>query len=125
MSIPLATIQSVRKIGGKHGSSESAYSIKFYCKDLRRLQFAFPKVKHTRRNFVKKLMSFLPDSHEQLFAYTFGPSFATKFDPNFNGWAIYDPVVDLLRMKLPNAQWRISGVNEEYQLSATYPQKVC
>jgi hypothetical protein len=70
---------------------------------------------------VKKLMDCLPNSPDHLFAFQFRPNFNVDFD----GWGLYDPVVDFQRLELPNAQWKIAEINLDYALSATYPQKVC
>lgn len=38
-----------------------------------------------------------------------------------DGWNIYDPVIEFKRMGIPDAAWRISNVNADYEVCPTYP----
>jgi hypothetical protein len=123
VGVPLATIAKISKVGGKKGNSDNANSIKIICKDLRILKFGFDQeVKHSRRDFITKVTACLPTSPEQVFAYNFMFNFD---DLELDGWNLYDPIEDFKRMNIPNAKWRISDINTNYQISHSYPQKVC
>lgn len=46
----------------------------------------------------------------------------TKFLFNLeHAWNIYNPEFEFRRMGLPNAQWRITTINQNYELCPTYP----
>lgn len=36
-------------------------------------------------------------------------------------WNIYDPIKELERMSIPDWLWRVTSINENYELSSTYP----
>ncbi|KAH0625184.1 hypothetical protein JD844_033394 [Phrynosoma platyrhinos] len=38
-----------------------------------------------------------------------------------NGWKIYDPVLEYRRQGIPNESWRMTKINEQYELCDTYP----
>uniref|UniRef100_A0A671KLR6 Phosphatidylinositol-3,5-bisphosphate 3-phosphatase MTMR2 n=1 Tax=Sinocyclocheilus anshuiensis TaxID=1608454 RepID=A0A671KLR6_9TELE len=38
-----------------------------------------------------------------------------------NGWKVYDPLAEYKRQGLPNESWRISKVNDHYELCDSYP----
>lgn len=38
-----------------------------------------------------------------------------------SGWAVYEPLMEFRRMKVPNETWRITKINDKYKLCDTYP----
>ena len=121
ISIPLTSISQIKKIGGKTGSSETSYSINVFTKDLRVVCFNFPRVKHSRRDFLlvlKRIASPLP---KDVFAYCVKHNFNST---GHNGWSLYNAEEDFKRIGLPDKHWRISNVNSKYQISSSYPETV-
>ena len=40
------------------------------------------------------------------------------------GWHVYDPHTEFARMGIPDALWRLSDINSDYELCSTYPSVV-
>ncbi|XP_025925184.1 myotubularin-related protein 2 isoform X3 [Apteryx rowi] len=51
------------------------------------------------------------------------PLFAFEYKEVFpeNGWKVYDPVWEYRRQGIPNESWRLTKINERYELCDTYP----
>ncbi|KAK7807704.1 hypothetical protein U0070_010919 [Myodes glareolus] len=51
------------------------------------------------------------------------PLFAFEYKEVFpdNGWRLYDPLLEYRRQGIPNESWRITKINERYELCDTYP----
>jgi myotubularin-related protein 1/2 len=49
--------------------------------------------------------------------------FAFEFKEEYpeNGWTMYEPVAELKRQGLPNESWRITKLNENYDICDSYP----
>ncbi len=62
--------------------------------------------------------SFPLSSNAPLFAFQF-----TDRYPGCDGWAVYDAVAELKRQGLPNESWKISKINDQYEVCDTYPQR--
>lgn len=116
LDVPLGVIARVEKIGGATSRGENSYRIDILCKDMRNLRFAHKQENHSRRQVFEKiqLYSFPITNKQPLFAYSL------KEEYEENGWRVYDPVADYKRQGIPNT-WRISRVNENYELCDTYP----
>ena len=65
-----------------------------------------------------------PASISRLYAFHYdGPQKGVPAtDPS--GWGMYDHAVELARMGLPNAQFRLTSTNEEHSLCGTYPSRL-
>jgi myotubularin-related protein 1/2 len=52
------------------------------------------------------------------------PPFAFVFKDRYpvEGWNVYNPVSELKRLGLPNESWKISKINDQYQICDTYPR---
>ncbi|KAK8733386.1 hypothetical protein OTU49_006613, partial [Cherax quadricarinatus] len=72
---------------------------------------------HSRRMVTEKLLQYaFPASHKL-------PFFAFEYCEQYpeNGWSVYEPIAELKRQGLPNESWRITRINELYELCETYP----
>ncbi|XP_071411466.1 phosphatidylinositol-3,5-bisphosphate 3-phosphatase MTMR2 isoform X2 [Pithys albifrons albifrons] len=51
------------------------------------------------------------------------PLFAFEYKEVFpeNGWKVYDPTWEYRRQGIPNESWRLTKINERYELCDTYP----
>ncbi|KAG8136979.1 hypothetical protein E2320_005524 [Naja naja] len=51
------------------------------------------------------------------------PLFAFEYKEVFpeNGWNVYDPILEYRRQGIPNESWRMTSINEQYDLCDTYP----
>ncbi|XP_029644178.1 myotubularin-related protein 2 isoform X1 [Octopus sinensis] len=116
LDVPLGVISRVEKIGGATSRGENSYRIDILCKDMRNLRFAHKQENHSRRQVFEKI---------QLYAFPITnkfPLFAFQFKANYeeDGWSISDQLAEFKRQGIPNT-WRISRVNENYELCDTYP----
>lgn len=71
-------------------------------------------------------------SSNNIFAFYYRPDFHPEGIPMYithiyelvclvNGWDVYDPIQEYGRMGIPNAKWRLTNANSEYELCPTYP----
>ncbi|XP_042562198.1 myotubularin-related protein 2 [Clupea harengus] len=116
LDIPLGVLSRVEKIGAATSRGEVSYGI--VCKDIRNLRFVHKQPDDTlKKSIFENLMKFaFPVSNGQ-------PLFACEYDQVFpeNGWKVYDALAEYKRQGLPNESWRISKVNDHYELCDTYP----
>ena len=117
LDVPLGVVSRIEKMGGASSRGENSYGIELICKDLRNLRFAHKQENHSRRNVFEKLQQHaFPLSHRMgLFAFEFKEEYPE------NGWTMYEPVAELKRQGLPNESWRITKLNENYDICDSYP----
>ncbi|KAK2563300.1 Myotubularin-related protein 2 [Acropora cervicornis] len=117
IEVPLGTIFRVEKIGGTTSRGENAYGLELFCKDMRNLRFAHKQENHSRRLIYEKLMmyAFPMTNSKPFFAFTYKERFEV------NGWDIFDPEKEFQRQNVPNECWKITRINEKYELCDTYP----
>ncbi|KAL2806961.1 myotubularin-related protein 2 isoform 1 [Daubentonia madagascariensis] len=113
----LGVINRVEKIGGASSRGENSYGLETVCKDIRNLRFAHKPEGRTRRSIFENLMKYAFPVSNNL------PLFAFEYKEEFpeNGWKLYDPLLEYRRQGIPNESWRITKINERYELCDTYP----
>ncbi|KAM5245962.1 phosphatidylinositol-3,5-bisphosphate 3-phosphatase MTMR2 [Ctenodactylus gundi] len=113
----LGVISRVEKIGGASSRGENSYGLETVCKDIRNLRFAHKPEGRTRRSIFENLMKYAFPVSNNL------PLFAFEYKEIFpeNGWKLYDPLLEYRRQGVPNESWRITKINERYELCDTYP----
>ncbi|XP_073336249.1 phosphatidylinositol-3,5-bisphosphate 3-phosphatase MTMR2 [Pagrus major] len=114
LDLPLGVVSRVEKIG--NASRDVSYGL--VCKDMRNLRFAHKQMEDTlRKSIFEVLMKFaFPVSNGlPIFAFEYGQVFPE------NGWKVYDPVTEYKRQGIPNESWRITKVNDHYEVCDTYP----
>ncbi|MPC20705.1 Myotubularin-related protein 2 [Portunus trituberculatus] len=72
---------------------------------------------HSRRMVTEKLLQYaFPASHKlPFFAFGYNEQYQER------GWSVYEPIAELKRQGLPTESWRITRINEQYELCETYP----
>nr|XP_057942279.1 myotubularin-related protein 2 [Doryrhamphus excisus] len=116
LDLPLGVVSRVEKIGSASSRGDVSYGL--VCKDMRNLRFAHKQVDDTlRKSIFEVLMKFaFPVSNGlQIFAFKYGQVFPE------NGWKVYDAVSEYKRQGIPNESWRVTKVNDHYELCDTYP----
>ncbi|XP_061073008.1 myotubularin-related protein 2-like isoform X1 [Conger conger] len=121
LNLPLGVISRVEKIGGPSHRGEMSYGL--VCKDVQNLRFAH-KVQEgsLKKSIFEVVMKFaFPLSNGM--AVCFQEMFAFQYELTFpeSGWKVYDPLAEYKRQGLPNESWRITKVNDQYELCDTYP----
>lgn len=98
------------------------YPLVIKCYTFLILQLIFPRESECV-NVVEsiKLLSH-PEKHEQLCAFQPPPYWE---QPRHSGWVMYDAVGEYARMGIPNQQWVMSTLNENYELCESYPRHLC
>ncbi|CAL4079568.1 unnamed protein product, partial [Meganyctiphanes norvegica] len=116
--ITMNVVSRLEKVGGANTSrGENSYGIEIFCKDIRNLRFAHKQENHSRRMVTEKLLQYaFPASHKLSF-------FAFEYCEQYpeNGWSVFEPIAELRRQGLPNESWRITRINEQYEVCETYP----
>ncbi|XP_014667410.1 PREDICTED: myotubularin-related protein 2-like [Priapulus caudatus] len=122
LDTPLGVVSRIEKVGGSTSRGENSYGIEIFCKDVRNLRFAHKQENHSRRTVFEKLHVYsFPLSHRLPFF-----AFANEEDGGGeSGWDVYDPVAEYRRQGLPNESWRLSRINERYEVADTYPSVLC
>ncbi|XP_047035577.1 myotubularin-related protein 2 isoform X1 [Helicoverpa armigera] len=117
LSVPLGVVSRIEKVGGASSKGENSYGIEIFCKDMRNLRFAHKQENHSRRGIFEKLQQLaFPLSHRlPLFAFSYSESFPE------DGWHVYEPIAELRRMGVNNDMWRISRINDKYEVCDSYP----
>nr|CAI5868709.1 unnamed protein product [Callosobruchus analis] len=117
VEVPLGVVSRIEKVGGASSRGENAYGIEVFCKDVRNLRFAHKQENHSRRGVFEKLQTYaFPLSHRlRPFAFEYAEVFPE------NGWAVYEPIAELKRMGINNDMWKISKINENYDVCDSYP----
>ncbi|VDD87098.1 unnamed protein product [Enterobius vermicularis] len=116
--VPLGCISRVEKVGYSTVSlGEDSYGLEITCKDLRNIRFVHQPTNHSRRPLYENLQKFAFPVTNKL------PFFATVYKPEFtfDGWTLFDTVKEFERMNVPNETWKITKVNDCYELADTYP----
>ncbi|XP_014292466.1 myotubularin-related protein 2 isoform X2 [Halyomorpha halys] len=117
LEVPLGVISRVEKVGGQSSRGENSYGIEIFCKDMRNLRFGHKQENHSRRNVFEKLQQYaFPLSHKlPLFAFEYSESFPE------NGWTVYEVIAEFKRMGVPNDMWRLTKINDTYEICDSYP----
>uniref|UniRef100_A0A672JQE8 Phosphatidylinositol-3,5-bisphosphate 3-phosphatase MTMR2 n=1 Tax=Salarias fasciatus TaxID=181472 RepID=A0A672JQE8_SALFA len=99
LDLPLGVVSRVEKIGSASSRGDSS----------KRLEIM--------KSIFEVLMKFaFPVSNGlQIFAFDYGQVFPE------NGWKVYDAVSEYKRQGIPNESWRITKVNDHFELCDTYP----
>ncbi|KAG5837119.1 myotubularin-related protein 2-like [Anguilla anguilla] len=116
LNLPLGVISRVEKIGGPSNCGEVSYGL--VCKDVRNLRFAHKTQEGSlKKSIFEVVMKFaFPASNGlEMFAFQYGLTFPES------AWKVYDPLTEYKRQGLPNESWRITKVNDRYELCDTYP----
>ncbi|XP_055711735.1 myotubularin-related protein 2 [Phlebotomus papatasi] len=117
VDVPLGVVSRVEKVGGASSRGENSYGIDIFCKDMRNLRFAHKQENHSRRTVFEKLQMFaFPLAYnERLFAFSYNEAFPE------DGWTVYEPVAELKRLGVNNDTWRITRINDSYEICDSYP----
>ncbi|XP_034233859.1 myotubularin-related protein 2 isoform X1 [Thrips palmi] len=117
VEVPLGVVSRVEKVGGQSSRGENSYGIELFCKDMRNLRFGHKQENHSRRNVFEKLQQYaFPLSHKlPLFAFDYSETFPE------NGWNALEPIAEFKRMGVPNDMWKITKINEHYEICDSYP----
>ncbi|KRT78277.1 hypothetical protein AMK59_6806 [Oryctes borbonicus] len=117
IDVPLGVVSRIEKVGGASSKGENAYGIEIFCKDMRNLRFAHKQENHSRRDVFEKLHqhAFPLSNKLKLFAFDYTENFPE------NGWTVYEPIAELKRMGINNDMWKITKINENYDICDSYP----
>lgn len=128
LDVPFGFVSRVEKVGGQRSSGENAYGLEIFCKDIRSLRFALNKYDaassgHAPRKDIFeaiRLYSFPMTHNSPLFAF----NYQDRYPDHLSGWRIYDAMSEFTRQGLKKAKemWRITYINNKYELCDTYPQ---
>ncbi|KAG7484338.1 hypothetical protein MATL_G00048570 [Megalops atlanticus] len=116
LDLPLGVISRVEKIGSASSRGEVSYGL--VCKDVRNLRFAHKQPEDSLKKSIFEVLmkyAFPVSNGMQIFAFEYGQIFPE------NGWKVYDTLSEYKRQGLPNESWRITKVNDQYELCDTYP----
>eukprot|EP00002_Diphylleia_rotans_P025485 TRINITY_DN503_c0_g2_i1.p1 TRINITY_DN503_c0_g2~~TRINITY_DN503_c0_g2_i1.p1 ORF type:complete len:707 (+),score=91.23 TRINITY_DN503_c0_g2_i1:49-2169(+) len=118
-SVALGNIEKIRKAKTRRVGSEDFFGLDLHCKDFRVLRIIFSTDLKWRDAYTKlQEMAFPGNDPRHSFAFSFRPNQGWRRQ----GWALYNPLTEYVRMGLPTNTWRISHVNQDYRICSTYPQ---
>ena len=75
---------------------------------------------HPRKDIFEtiRLFSFPHTYNKPMFAF----EFQDKYHDHLSGWRVYDAQAEFKRQGLPNESWRVTRINEKFELCDTYPR---
>eukprot|EP01133_Synstelium_polycarpum_P013303 gene13303-15638_t len=113
-----SNISSQSDTAWANGASERALILEIRCKDFNIIRLCLPtSEKGIEAHATLCRMSFL-DNPSSFFATSYTPFKGTM---NFNGWNIYDAVEEQ-GLLTPGGEWRLTKINNKYDICSTYPQ---
>lgn len=114
---PLGFVSRVEKMGGSTSKGENSYGIEITCKDMRNYRFAHSRENHSRRDVFEKLQQYSFPLNNKL------PLFAFEYREKYplNGWQVYEPIAEYQRLGSITETWKITKINENYELCDSYP----
>lgn len=117
IDLPLGFVSRIEKIGGSTSKGENSYGIEITCKDFRNYRFAHSRENHSRRDVFEKLQQYaFPFSNKlTLFAFDYKEKYP------INGWQVYEPIAEYKRLGSITETWKITKINENYELCDSYP----
>uniref|UniRef100_A0A0K0E3G7 phosphatidylinositol-3,5-bisphosphate 3-phosphatase n=1 Tax=Strongyloides stercoralis TaxID=6248 RepID=A0A0K0E3G7_STRER len=119
----LGNVAKIEKFGFSSNTTRSnVYGIEILLKDQRKIKFAYPKqsvVRHIRRDFYQIL-------HKMAFPISYNlPFFATIYKSivsyELDCWNLYNPEAEYSRFGVPNNDWTLCHVNQNYTFCPSYP----
>ncbi|KAI9758356.1 MAG: 40S ribosomal protein S3 [Chaenotheca gracillima] len=105
-------------------SSALASSIRLRCRDFTFLTFHFHGDREANDVFESiRALTCRLGRIEKLYAFSYRPQYPEK---DVNGWTLYDPRQEWKRLGVSDKGtengWRLTGINEDYKFSPTYPR---
>jgi len=117
IDLPLGFVSRIEKMGGSTSKGENSYGIEITCKDFRNYRFAHSRENHSRRDVFEKLQQHAFPFNNKL------PLFAFEYKEKYpiNGWQVYEPIAEYQRLGSITETWKITKINENYELCDSYP----
>ncbi len=105
----------------KQPLSTSGSPLSITCKNFLAVTFVVPRERDCMDIYTSLQRLSQPDDLESLYAFHYqSPDLPEQAD----GWDAFDLQAEYLRMGVPNAQWVLATVNNDYDLCDTYPRHV-
>lgn len=117
IDLPLSFISRIEKMGGSTSKGENSYGIELTCKDVRNYRFAHSRENHSRRDVFEKLQQYAFPFNNKLTLFAF--DYKEKYP--LNGWQVYEPIAEYKRLGSITETWKITRINENYDLCDSYP----
>lgn len=117
IDLPLGFVSRIEKMGGSTTKGENSYGIEITCKDMRNYRFAHSRENHSRRDVFEKLHQYAFPFRNKLSLFAF--DYKEKYP--FNGWQVYEPIAEYQRLGSITETWKITKINENYELCDSYP----
>eukprot|EP00117_Sycon_ciliatum_P027253 scpid50643/ scgid22187/ Myotubularin-related protein 2 len=119
---PMGAVHTVEKVGGASSKGEFAYGLEVQFKDFRTFRFAFKQEGHSRRLIFETMqrLAYPLSSGRPLFAYEYGVC-AVPPSGETSPAAQFDMKAELARIGVPSEEFRLTTLNENYELCASYP----
>ncbi|XP_013879589.1 myotubularin-related protein 7a [Austrofundulus limnaeus] len=103
----------------KQASTESGCPLIVRCKNFQVLHFSIPRDPDCHDVYLSLQRLSQPERYEELYCFSYQPN--AEEDVRRQEWAFFDFKADYSRMGLPNAQWKLSPINQNYKVSNSYP----
>lgn len=121
IDLPLGFVSRIEKMGGSTSKGENSYGIEITSKDTRNYRFAHSRENHSRRDVFEKLHQYaFPNLNNKLTLFAF--EYKEKYP--INGWQVYEPIAEYQRLGSITETWKITKINENYELCDSYPATI-
>ncbi|XP_032410896.1 myotubularin-related protein 7a isoform X1 [Xiphophorus hellerii] len=106
----------------KQAASASGCPLLIRCKNFQILHFSIPREQDCQDVHLSLQRLSQPERYEELYCFSYQPN--VDEEARRREWAFVDLKADFSRMGLPNAQWKLSPVNQHHKVSDTYPAEL-
>ncbi|XP_043983426.1 myotubularin-related protein 7a [Gambusia affinis] len=106
----------------RQAASASGCPLLIHCKNFQILHFSIPREQDCQDVHLSLQRLSQPERYEELYCFSYKPN--VDDEERRREWAFVDLQADFSRMGLPNAQWKLSPVNQHYKVSDTYPAEL-
>nr|XP_018898437.1 PREDICTED: myotubularin-related protein 6 isoform X1 [Bemisia tabaci] len=100
--------------------STAGSSLRIRCKTFLLVTFVIPRESDCHEMFVSLQKLSQPARLEDLYCFRYTSS--SEDIPKQAGWSFFDLQAEYQRMKVPNDEWSLTLLNQDYELCDTYPK---
>ncbi|XP_053734928.1 myotubularin-related protein 7a [Synchiropus splendidus] len=103
-------------------TTSAGCSLIIRCKNFQVLHFVIPEEADSQSVLLSLQRLSQPESVQELYCFSYKPN--TSEEERRQEWDFLDLGAEYKRMGLPNSLWKLSSLNQSYDVSDTYPAEV-
>lgn len=96
--------------------------VSLHCKDFRSIHLAFHESEKSIDSLMQAIAIYTPACPAHAFAPRFAAMYKSLSPSTHDGWQLYHPETELRRILREDPAWRITHLNQHYDVCDTYPR---